>query len=391
MEDIALFFQSSSLDLSTYPKESIGSVVDAYTEERDFPELKDPGVALIFVPDYRGADVKNEVSISHVDEVRNQFYSLFTAENWAHNLYDLGTILPGGSEGDTRVALRKTTEALIKKNIIPCVIGGSQDLTFAIYEAYKSLEMLVNLSVIDAEFDIGDHEKELKNNGWLSHILMDKSCYLFNYSNLGAQGHYIAPSSFKLFDELHFDVTRLGEINTNIVKSEPVLRNSDFVSFDIETIRSADFSAGLKKNVNGIDSAQACRISRYAGIADKVSAIGFFNAELDKLSFSDADLIAQLIWYFNEGYASRKGDFPKGSKKSYKKFRVASEDFQDELVFYKSNKSARWWMEVPYAVSSASKYQRHQLVPCNFEDYQLAMMGELPDLWWKTYLKLSVE
>jgi hypothetical protein len=48
-------------------------------------------------------------------------------------------------------------------------------------------------------------------------------------------------------------------------------------------------------------------------------------------------------------------------------------------------------MEVPYSISNASKYQRHQLVPCSIGDYEMAMKGELPDLWWKTYLKLSVE
>lgn len=389
MEDISIFFQPVTIDLSSFPKETIGEVVCAYSQQ--FPDLSSAGVALISVPDYRGANIEINVESDGIDLLKNQFYSLFVSENWSHTIYDLGTILPGGSLEDTRLALKKTTEVLIKKNIIPFVLGGSQDLSFAVYEAYKSLEMLINMTVVDAEFDLGDHQEELSHKGWLSHILMDKACYLFNYSNLGAQGHYIAPSNFKLFEELYFDVSRLGEINNDITITEPVLRNSDFVSFDLSAIRSADLSSGLKKNVNGLDGAQACRVLRYAGIADKISSIGLFNADLSKLSFSDMDLIAQLIWYFNEGYASRKGDFPKGGKKAYKKFRVASEDFKDELVFYKSDKSSRWWMEVPYAISSASKYQRHQLVPCSHSDYEMAMKGELPDLWWKTYLKLSVD
>lgn len=391
MEDIALFFQPAHIDLSSFPKESIGSLINTYNDTAGFPELDKPGIAIFFVPDYRGAGFSVSSEKDSLAELRSHFYHLYAAANWTHSIYDLGTILPGGSASDTRIAVKKVSEALIKKNIIPCVIGGSQDLTFAIYEAYKSLEMLINLTVVDAEFDIGNHENELLHNGWLSHILMDKSCYLFNFSNLGAQGHYIAPSSFKLFDELYFDVTRLGQLSDDLTAAEPVLRNSDLVSFDLEAIRFADFSAGIKGNVNGLDSAQACRIARYIGIADKISAVGFFNMKITDMRETDMSLLAQLIWYFNEGFASRKGDFPKGSKKSYKKFRVASDDFKDELVFYKSDKSSRWWMEVPYSISSASKYQRHQLVPCDIGDYEMAMKGELPDLWWKTYLKLSVE
>jgi len=46
-------------------------------------------------------------------------------------------------------------------------------------------------------------------------------------------------------------------------------------------------------------------------------------------------------------------------------------------------------MEVPFPPSNQSKYERHYLVPCNKEDYENAMKNELPDLWWKTYQKLS--
>jgi hypothetical protein len=29
------------------------------------------------------------------------------------------------------------------------------------------------------------------------------------------------------------------------------------------------------------------------------------------------------------------------------------------------------------------------LVPCDKEDYDRAMQNEMPDLWWKTYQKLT--
>jgi arginase family enzyme len=43
---------------------------------------------------------------------------------------------------------------LIKKKY-PIVIGGSQDLTFALYRSFDELEQMVNLVSIDSKFDFG--------------------------------------------------------------------------------------------------------------------------------------------------------------------------------------------------------------------------------------------
>jgi hypothetical protein len=90
-----------------------------------------------------------------------------------------------------------------------------------------------------------------------------------------------------------------------------------------------------------------------------------------------------------DGVSDRKGDFPVGTKSDYIKFQVVLEESNHVLVFYKSNKSERWWMEVPYPPSNGKKYERHHIVPCDWEDYDNAMKNEIPDLWWKTYHKLS--
>jgi hypothetical protein len=38
---------------------------------------------------------------------------------------------------------------------------------------------------------------------------------------------------------------------------------------------------------------------------------------------------------------------------------------------------------------NGKKYERHHIIPCNKEDYDNATKNEIPDLWWKTYHKLS--
>ena len=96
-----------------------------------------------------------------------------------------------------------------------------------------------------------------------------------------------------------------------------------------------------------------------------------------------------MIWYFLDGFSNRKNDYPVGEKTDYLKYRVVIKDNKHEIVFYKSNKSDRWWMDVPYPVHQKIKYNRHHLVPCSYRDYQIACNDEMPDRWWKTFQKLS--
>ena len=71
------------------------------------------------------------------------------------------------------------------------------------------------------------------------------------------------------------------------------------------------------------------------------------------------------------------------------KFVVHHNEVDNNLIFYKSPKSNRWFMEVPYPPRKDFKFERHHLVPCNYSDYESAMNENIPDLWWKTYRKLN--
>ena len=62
---------------------------------------------------------------------------------------------------------------------------------------------------------------------------------------------------------------------------------------------------------------------------------------------------------------------------------------QTIILFFIKVKSDRWWLEVPYPPSKDFKFERHHLIPCNHEDYEIAQNGVIPDLWWKTYRKLN--
>ena len=128
----------------------------------------------------------------------------------------------------------------------------------------------------------------------------------------------------------------------------------------------------------------------YAGMSDKLSSFGLFEyrSAMDRLGVG-AMLLAQIIWYFVDGVAQRKGDFPKSSTRKYLKYTIHLNEDEHELIFYKSPKSDRWWVEVPYPDGRDTKYFRHLVVPCTYEDYQKASNGEMPDIWWQTFQKLT--
>jgi hypothetical protein len=95
-----------------------------------------------------------------------------------------------------------------------------------------------------------------------------------------------------------------------------------------------------------------------------------------------------MIWYFFDGFYSRQQDFPLKDKENFIKYMVTISGHKEEIVFYKSKRSDRWWMEVPIQSNLRNKYERHYLVPCSYQDYQTACKDDIPDRWWQVYQKL---
>ncbi len=385
MKDISIYFNPVDFD-QIYPEGSIGSKIEVH-QEGNFPELNKGGIALLYVPEFRNGE--NQFQGKTNEEFRYQFYSLFNGLDWNFPIYDCGTILPGKEIEDTYFAVSQVTAELVKNQIIPIVIGGTQDLTYALYKGYEKLEQMINICSVDHKLDLGMPDQPITKDGYLSQLLTHRPCYLFNHSNIGCQAPLVSTLELDLFDKLYFDVCRLGEFNSDFKKAEPYLRNADILSLDLQSIRSSDFRGKHYTSPNGFYAEQICQITKYAGISDKLTSFGIFNLFPEGNQSSTDQLIAQIIWYFIDGVSQRKGDFPIGSKKEYTKFSVNLDDFQEELVFYKSNKSERWWLEVPYPPQEGVKFERHHLVPCDHMDYEKAMKNEVPNLWWRTYQKLG--
>ncbi len=345
----------------------------------DFPDLTEVNIAIIGALENRGSsDDNNRVELTHL---RKALYGLFPG-NWFGTIADLGDIMPGNSIADTSFALREVVSVLMKKKIIPIVIGGSQDLSYALYRAYDGMEQMVNLVSIDSKFDFGKDSEDLAAGSYLTKIIVDEPNNLFNYSNIGYQSYFNSQEEIDLIEKLFFDAYRLGEVSNHIAIAEPVLRDADFVSLDLTAIRSADSGNLVTFTPNGFTGKEICALARYTGISDKVSLFGIFN---HNSSQAESALMAQIIWYFIEGYHYRSNDYPFGSRDQHIKYIVPLEDM--ELVFYKSDKSDRWWIEIPYISNANNKLKKNALLPCSYEEYLGACNNELPERWWKAQRK----
>lgn len=389
--DISIYFEAVSIDFSTNDEEvnrlRMSNITQIYTSDSSFPNIDDVKLAIIGINEERGA-LDNKGCAEAPDEVRKQFYKLFAHWNKLE-IADLGNIKNGHTVDDTYFAVREVVSELLNKNIIPVIIGGSQDLTYANYLAYENIGRVINIASVDPMFDLGHDEHELNTRSWLSRIILHQPNFLFNFTNIGYQTYFVDQDSLVLMKNLYFDVNRLGNVRADLEESEPMIRNADIVSIDVSSIRAADAPAGKYAGPNGFTGEEVCRICRYAGMSDKLSSIGFYELNpLYDIEGRSAQLVAQMIWYFLDGFVNRMDDHPDEDSENYIRFIVKIEDSEEDLIFLKSKKSDRWWMDISAYGKMSRKYIKHQFVPCSYIDYQQALNNEIPDRWWKVQQKL---
>jgi arginase family enzyme len=361
----------------------LGKNIRIYSEQEGFPDLENIQIAILGVQEDRNS--KNNFGCGeNLHFIRKKLYQLFPG-NWKTEIADLGNVTKGNSVTDTYFAVSEILAELLKKNIIPVIIGGGQDITYINYRAYDSLEQTVNVTAVDSRFDLGDLNADLTSQSYLSKIIMQEPNNLFNYSNVGYQTYFNSQEEIRLLDTLFFDTCRLGKAK-ELENIEPAFRNADIVSIDMGAVRQSEAPANNNASPNGFYGEEICAIARYAGISDKVSSFGIYeyNSKYD-INHQTANLIAQMIWYFIEGVNFRVKDYPFSGKENYQKFTVILDD-DDPLVFYKSNKTGRWWIEIN--ILSDNKYKRHALIPCTYQDYKEATKQIIPERWYKAMSKM---
>ncbi|QSE98543.1 formimidoylglutamase [Fulvivirga lutea] len=384
--DLKIFFSPLDEDLFSHIRSSNSFYKNIKYNIDKMPSFKGADMAIVGVNEERGT-LTNKGTAKAADEIRKKLYALKKGTG-KYKIVDLGNIRPGMDLDETSGRLTEVCAALIQNNVLPIIIGGSHDLDYGQYKAYEGMEKLISLLNVDAFLDMEEGVSEPESDKHIHKILLHEPNYLFNYSHLAYQSYLIDQSSINILEKLYFEAYRIGHLRSNISEMEPIIRNADMLSFDISAIKSSDAPGNANAQPFGLTGEEACQITWYAGINEKLSSAGFYdyNPDKDDESKKTASVVATMIWYFIEGYYHRKKE-QNFKTNDYLKFVVSMPGDPDALNFYKSKLSEKWWLEVPYP-QGKDKYARNCIIPCSYSDYQTATKGEIPERYITTHAKL---
>ncbi len=316
------------------------------------------------------------------NEIRKHLYNL-NRIGPRFKVLDLGNLKIGHTVNDSYFALRDICEHILENHQTLIVLGGSQDLTFGMTKAFDG--RLFNMVTIDPKLDFKKGVKNINSENYLN-LIVEKQKNLYSYTSIAYQNYFVDQMEIDQFNNFHWDVKRLGQVRYDLTSVEPILRDAQVFGFDLNAIRSIDAPGQSMGSPNGLFAEEACQIARYAGISDELSIAGFFNLIPEKdLTSNSANLMAQVVWHFMDGFFIRKAEDPSEDSENFNQFMVDMSSINMTLVFFQSRISGRWWMEVSdFENRKGGMY----IIPCDEDDYKNASHGDIPDRWWKNIRKM---
>lgn len=354
---------------SKYNKTQIGSLVATHLDE--FPDLEGKQLAIIGI---------NDPDNPSANRIRRELYGLSVNPHIIDQIVDLGNIEGGNSPHDVEVALRVVLKTLRDKGLICMVIGGERELSYAVYASLEGVSNNVDVTMVSADLPIMEGEV-------LSRVCLHKPNYLFNINAMGFQSHMVPYQSLDIMNKLGFNQIRLGELKSKVDEAEPLIRNTNALIFDTSAIKYSDFPAHENAGPSGMNGDMACKLAYYAGVSDLTESISLFGMKVEyDIRNQGAKLIAQMLWYFMDGFANRVNDHP-DKHTDFLRYRCNLDLKQPDIIFHKSNRTSRWWMEIPHP-RSVSNTEMNVIVPCSYADYQTAAKGDLPERYLKTIQKM---
>lgn len=334
----------------------IGNQLQLFTKK--IPSLKKTQIAIIGV----GSEAANTI--------RKYFYPLSYAFDGL-KIADLGNVRK--AEPEFIIPLLKE---LYVGGVFPLLIGQGTELVISQYKAFQGFQSLINLVLMDEQFRISYDNTDIEHN-FLDDIVHKKRSKLFHLGFIGSQAHFLDPRVFQFLNERHYEFMRLGKVKAELQESEPLIRDADIISLNLAVLKQSEAPGQVFATPSGLTLEESCQLARYSGLSDKLKSFSIMGYDLEQdNNYQTAKGVAQMVWYFLDGFNNRKNDFPI-STDGLVEYIVDSKKLAYQIVFWKSNKSGRWWMQVP--VKSSKKYQHHYLVPCSYKDYKMASQDELPD------------
>jgi arginase family enzyme len=358
-------------------KYSLGAVIEKNSQVFSAGNIRKLQIAIIGIPfDSRKDDT---YSPEAPDKIRSELYQL-SKFNHKINIADFGNLKPASSVKGHYKALRDIIDYFNELKIVTIIIGGSQDLSIGVCEAFTG-DNYFSLSVVDAFLDVKKAQEPFDSTNYLSRLFKIQS-HLFQFNLIGFQSHYLPIENLNKLRSVSNHL-RLGVLRDDISIAEPVLRNTDFLSFDINSIKHSEAPGSLRITPNGLRSEEACQLAKYAGLSSRLKVFGLFDyiTENDQNNLT-AIIAAQIIWYFSEGFIKRNNEIPDSSESNVT-YQVEVDTVDKPIVFIKNIISNQWWMQIETIEKSKLFFA------CSGKEYEQACNNEIPGLWLNYIQKID--
>ncbi|MBK9272202.1 MAG: hypothetical protein IPM48_11465 [Saprospiraceae bacterium] len=258
--------------------------------------------------------------------------------------------------------MAETIHYLIQKGILPIVVGGDIDLIRSMHKWSEKNTIPYSLSWIQPTWSLQNLEI------WKGQMVVKK------IYGIAMQRQLIHRQELKTnFPDIV--TSYLSDFRKSSNSVDPILRRSEWCFFSPLSIRFSDFPAKGHPISSGLYSEEAASICRMAGAGEnnQLFFIHTWQAKQDSTEQCDYN-IAQLVWYFMEGFSIKKLD-ASAQKTQLTEYVVDLPEFDSEICFCKSEITGKWWFKSPY---SGELSNANILIPCTYEEYLQTIQSNVP-------------
>lgn len=325
-------------------------------------------------PDINGVDVAIIGMGQNADKIRRVFYTYSCNFNGI-NIADFGNLNHDGSAKNANAGLRECLLALKAENIIPIIIGENDNYSDALFKGVPFND--IDYALVSPEIAFNPDSLVWK--------LRQKN-KLFHCSFIGIQNFMNSHASMQMVSDFFTETIRLGDLRANISNIEPILRQSDIFEFDLSSIKYSDFKSAKMNLPSGLENQEACGICRYAGVSNAIGVFLLNGFTLQDENPTDIMQLAQMIWYTLDGIDNRFNDHPHLNNRNFTVYKCHANSGEDMLFLF-SELTGRWWMQVPNL--NKKKKTAAKFIGCKESDYEIAVQGEVPEIWYRAALGRS--
>lgn len=303
----------------------------SFSCQGNFPDLKDAKVVVFSRGDQFSSLVRERIASLHNHfEVKIVDIGLLTSQNASSNYQVISELHDG--------------------HILPVVLDVDMD-------TYKEYCKAMHL------------EGKLTNTAYVSNTILN-AAEDYAIENIGFQRHNIPRHQWLMVNDTDTPGLSLGALRASQKVLEPILRETNFLHFDLAAIRRSEMSGKKGALPTGLYAEEACQIMRYAGEGLRIKLVTIDTSGLDQKSDNEAMLVATMLWYLHEGVELRSQDHPAYSS-DFKEYIVELNEVDHSLTFAQSNKSGKWWLKIDN--------EDNRYVSCAYDEYLQSIQNEMPD------------